>query len=228
MRTVTVLIIVLGLIALPVVAAAPLAAPAQAESATPDLSGLWQLNYDLSDDPQGNVPGAVGEGPRRRPGGGFGVGGPGGGFGGRGGGFGGRGGGWGRPEGDEANRPRGERRAEMREALADLMTAPRQMTIAQREREIALRYDDGRAVRLIPDNREHAGIAGSGVEVTRKTRWEAGTLVAEIRLESGFKLTHVLEPRLEGAQLVVTTTIAPRGDFDGQEVRRVYNRGSAN
>ena len=113
---------------------------------------------------------------------------------------------------------------EMRKAFTDLLTAPRRMTIEQREREVLLTYDDGRAVRFVPDGREHTGIAGEGVAITRKTRWDEGALRVEIRIPSGPRLTHVLEPRLGGAELVVTTTVDPRRDYDGVELRRVYQR----
>lgn len=111
----------------------------------------------------------------------------------------------------------------MREAFADLLAAPRQMTIKQRDGEVVLTYDDGRAVRLVPDGRDHTGIAGQGVAITRKTRWDDGALRAEISMPSGPRLTHRLQPRGD-AELVVTTTVDPRGDYDGLELQRVYRR----
>ena len=188
-----------------------------------DLSGDWLFNYELSDEPQSRMPAAVGDARPREPSGG--IGGIGGGFGGRGG-YGGRPGGYGRPQDPERREAGREQMAETREAMDDLLTAPRRMTIVQSPRELVLTYDDGRSVRLVPDDREHAGIAGNGVEVIRRTTWDEATLRAVIRLDGGPKVIHVLESRLDGEQLVVTTTVEPRGSFDGLEMRRVYDRSA--
>ena len=194
------------------VAAVVLGLPGVGAGQEPDLSGVWLLNWELSDDPNEQTPSAVGDGGRRgsRPGGGF-----------RGpGGYGGRGGWSGRPS--DGNPPDPERMARAREAIADLLTAPRQMTIEQNAREIRFAYDDGRYVRIVPDNKEHAGIAGT-TEVIRKAGWKNGVLVVEVRPDSGPKVIHELELRLEGEQLVVTTTIEPRGSQDEIRLRRVYD-----
>ena len=45
-----------------------------------------------------------------------------------------------------------------------------------------LTRDDRRVVRLIPDGREHAGLAGTRARVTRRTRWRGATLETEIEL----------------------------------------------
>ena len=182
-----------------------------------ELGGDWRLNYDLSDDPRGHPPTADGERHPRRPRDRFGF----------------------QPPYDEFGRRHGFHRRpylpedrdeepipadEVREAFADLLTAPRRMTIEQRARDILLRYDDGRVVRLVADDRDHAGLAGRGVRITRKARWDGPALRAEIRLQSVPRLTHVLETHLDGERLVVTTTVEPRGRYDGLEVRRVYDR----
>lgn len=197
-----------------------LAAPAALDGRTADLPGDWRLNYELSDDPSGHPPTADGERHPRRPRDQFGF----------------------QPPYDEFGRRRDSYRRpylsadqdedrvpgpDVREAFADLLTAPRRMTIVQRARDIVLRYDDGRVVRLVPDDRDHAGLAGRGVRITRKTRWDGAALRAEIRLESVPRVTHVLETQLEGQRLVVTTHVEPRGRYDGLEVRRVYDRAPA-
>ncbi|GIS98034.1 MAG: hypothetical protein CM1200mP25_2710 [Acidobacteriota bacterium] len=43
-------------------------------------------------------------------------------------------------------------------------------------------------VRLLPDGREHAGLAGTSMRVTRVTQWDDTTLVTEIQLDSRVKL----------------------------------------
>ena len=186
------------------------AGEARGREGRPDLTGVWLLNWELSDNPRAQVPAGAGEDGRgRRP-----VG-PGGGFGGPG------GGGFGRPFPEDREASGRERSAQF-QAVADLLAAPRQMTITHDAREILFRYDDGRYVRLVPDAREHAGIAG-GTRVTRKVRWEGDTLVAEVKLESNQKIVHEFELRLGGEQLVVTTTLEPRGSQDELQLRRVFD-----
>ena len=197
-----------------------LVAPAGLDGRSVDLAGDWRLNYDLSDDPRGHPPTASGERHPRRPPDRFGF----------------------EPPYDEHGRRYGPYRQpylrdetdadpiladNVREAFADLLTAPRRMTIVQRARDLVLRYDDGRTVRLVPDDRDHAGLAGPGVRITRKAGWDGASLRAEIRLPSAPKLTHVLETVLDGERLVVTTRVEPRGRYDGLEVRRVYDRAPA-
>lgn len=195
------------------------------------LAGSWVINEDLSDELRPQPGGRDGDGERRGPGGFGGPGwGPGGGFGGRGGfgrggGFGGRGGGFG-GGGDPQQMAR--MRATMQEAMRDLMTAPRRMTIAADEREIVLTYGDRRVVRLIPDDREHSGLAGTSARVTRKTRWRGAALEAEIELQSRMELRvrQTYEVRLaEGGyrQLIVTTRIDGGRRGRDRELRRVYD-----
>ena len=203
---------------------------AGAQTTAASIAGQWVLNDDLSDDPRASAPQrrSNGNGQGRGPAvGGFG--GPGGGFGGRRGGFGGSRGGFGGPVEDRRDR---EDTAEMRratqEALDDLMTAPRRMTIVESAREVQLTYGDGRVVRLIPDNREHAGVAGTSMKVTRKTNWESGVLVTRIELQSraNLRLDQTYEVDLEGQRLIVTSTFEGERfeDDDSREFRRVYDR----
>ena len=186
----------------------------------PDLSGVWQMNWELSDNPRERAPDEVGG--RNRDG-----------WSGRGGGIGGVGG-FGRGPrglGRSGTASRGRDDAEDRQArierardvLADLLTAPRSMTIEQDRREVLLRYDDGRYVRIVPDDRDHAGIAGS-TEVIRRARWQDGRLVAEIKVEGGPKVVHELELRLGGEQLFVLTTLPASDAYDEVELKRYYDR----
>ena len=181
----------------------------------PDLSGVWVLNYELSDDPRRQVPLEVGERPRSRgpTGGGFG------GFGG--GGFGAGGGGW---NGDDRRRigPSIEEIDALRAAVADQLTAPRQMTITQDRREILFSYDDGRYVRIVPDGKEHAGIADTS-RVMRKVHWQGQVLFAEVKFQTNQKIFHQLELRHDGEQLVLITILEARGAQDEVRLRRVYD-----
>ena len=182
-----------------------------AQTTEPTVEGVWELNYELSDDPRARVEQRAG-----RPEGG----GRGGGAGGRGGGGGGRGGGGG------GDRPDPEQVAAMRAAMQELLTAARRMTIVvDRERdEVLFTYDDGRVMRLVPDGEEHAGLVGvDGIEVTRTTRWLEGALTTEIDLPSGGRMTVTYGLELEGALLAVSATLEG-GRFEDRELRRVYDR----
>ncbi len=208
-----------------------------AQEPTRPIAGIWVLNEDLGDE----LPRSLGNRPdnqRERSGiGGRGGGGFGGGFGGFGGGRGGGGRGRGGPGGGGRgdDRPDPEEmaamRAAMQSAIEDLMRAPRRMTIVvTNEAEVVLTYGDGRVVRLIPDDQEHAGIAGNAMEVKRRTTWQDEQLVTQIELQARGKFeihqTYHVEP--ERQQLVVTSRF--EGDrFDNDEDRtfqRVYERAS--
>ena len=193
------------------------------------IDGVWVLNQELSDDPSGRLDGGQ-QGGRGGfgPGGGFGGGR--GGFGGGRGGFGGGRGGFG---GGGGNRPDPQEMARLREsmqgAIRDLLGAPRRITIVSGDDEIGLTYNDGRVVRLIPDDREHAGLAGSSMQVQRKTRWDDERLVTEIELETRFpfRVEQTYEVRTDGGsgrQLIVTSRVERgRGSDGDREFRRVYD-----
>ena len=193
------------------------------ETQAPGIDGVWVLNPELSDDPSGRLGGSDGD-RTRDPGGGFGGRGPGG-FGGGRGGFGGGGGGGDRPDPQEMARMR----AAMQEAIRDLLAAPRRMTIVSTDDEIGLTYGDGRVVRLIPDNREHAGLAGNRMRVRRTTRWDGDRLVTDLELESRlpFRVEQSYEVRRDGSagrQLIVTSRVERgRGSDGDREFRRVYD-----
>ncbi len=227
------LIVVIAFGVAPAAAATAPAAARAAQNQEQALAGSWVINEDLSDELRPQPGGRDGDGGRRGPGGFGGPGwGPGGGFGGRvgRGGFGGRGGGFGGGGFGGGGDPQqmARMRATVQEAMRDLMTAPRRMTITAGEREIVLTYGDRRVVRLIPDDREHAGLAGTSARVTRKTRWRGAVLEAEIELQSRMELRvrQTYEVRITDGgyrQLIVTTRIdGGRRDRD-RELRRVYD-----
>ena len=206
-------------------------AAAQSNS-DPQLDGVWVLNRELSDNPDGpEMRDRSDDEQGRGPGGGGGFRGPGG-IGGGWGGFGGRSGGLGGREGRD--RPSREEMAAQREALQtavrDLTSAPFRMTIVTPDDEVLLTYGDGRVLRLIADDREHAGIAGTELKVKRRTRWEGELLLTRIELRSRIKLTvrQTYELGLDGEQLVVTSRFDGNRieDDDKREYRRVYDRVS--
>ena len=190
------------------------------------LEGVWVLNASLSDEmPKPSAAGgdnsrAVRDDARRGSGPGVG-----GGFFGRGPG-GGRGGDRPDPEKMAANRKG------MQSAMEDLTTASRRMTIVVTDRgEVLTTYADGRVMRLIPDDREHSGLAGTSMRVTRKTRWQGNQLVTEVELESRTKFqlhqTHQTDP--DGRVLRVTSRFEGDRfeDNEDQEFRLVYEREEA-
>ena len=189
---------------------------AQPEFSPTSLEGAWVLNADLSDEPRARLEGVGDDRGRGRGRGAAGR---------RGNGSGGRAGG--RP-------PNREELARLRqgiqEAVRDLMTAPRRMTIVMIENEIVATYDDGRVIRLVSDDQAHKGIAGTSMQVTRKTRWENEKLVTDISLDSRIevKLEQTYEVRLtdpEGKQLIVTSRFigGRASNGDRRELRRVYD-----
>ena len=190
----------------------------QQESSPASLEGVWVLNADLSDEPRARLEGVGDDRGRGRGRGAAGR---------RGNGSGGRGRAGGRPPNREEL---GRLRQGLQEAVRDLMTAPRRMTIVITEEEIVATYDDGRVIRLVSDDQAHKGIAGTSMQVTRKTRWENEKLVTDISLDSRIevKLEQTYEVRLtdpEGKQLIVTSRFVGgrASNGDRRELRRVYD-----
>ena len=198
--------------------AAPAAAAGGVQDAGLSLAGTWVLNEDQSDGVEGRR-GERGRDGERRGRGRDGVRG-----GGRGpGGLGGRG------------RPNPEQIARLREAVRELVRAGRRITIAGDAGEVVLTYGDGRVVRLLPDGRRHAGVAGSGAQVTRTAKWTGETLETAVELplptpvprSVTVRQTYAVQNGADGGrQLVVTSRIegrAPRLRAGDREVRRVYD-----
>ena len=191
---------------------------AQPESSTASLEGIWMLNADLSDEPRARLEGV---GDDRGQGRGRGAAGR----------RGSRPGGRGRAGGRPPDREELARlRQGLQEAVRDLMTAPRRMTIVMIENEIVATYDDGRVIRLVSDDQAHKGIAGTSMQVTRRTRWENEKLVTDISLDSRIevRLEQTYEVRLtdpEGKQLIVTSRFVGgrASNGDRRELRRVYD-----
>ena len=112
--------------------------------------------------------------------------------------------------------------------MRDLMSVPRRMTITGTRDEVLVRHGDGRVIRLLPDGREHAGLAGSRMRLTRTTRLVSATLITDIELEG--RLRFEVEQNYEvrngeaGKQLIVTSRFGG-GPFreEEREFRRIYD-----
>lgn len=131
--------------------------------------------------------------------------------------------------------PDPERVARIQETVRELVRAARRITIAGDAGELVLTYGDGTEVRLIPDGREHEGVAGSGAQVTRTTQWNGENLETAVELPLPLPIprsltvhqTYEVQDGADGGrQLVVTSRIegpAPRLRAGDREVRRVYD-----
>jgi hypothetical protein len=190
------------------------AATLSAQSAgTPDLTGTWVFNAELSDRPgqaaQGGRPDG-GAGGRRGPGGGMGR--PGG-MGGQGGGYGGRGGGG-------AGMPNPEDMERMRAAMAAVLHAPARLIIVNSERGLIVTDDEGVSTRLALDGSKETG-AINGVPFETTTKWEEGKLRVEKKFRSGPKVIELYSVSSDPRLLTVSLkTDSGRGG--GRTIKRVY------
>lgn len=178
----------------------------------PNLSGTWQLNEELSENPREKMPGSRGGG-RGGVGGGRGGGGSFGGGGGRGGGS--LGGGAGRSSGG----PRGG--AEGRSAEGPSAGSER-ITIDQSPEEISLTNGTGRTHTLYADGEEREEFL-RGYVTHVVTRWEGAKLVSQFVQEAGQTLTRSYE-LLEDGRLRVTTHRAGNRNRNGRSFFQVYDR----
>lgn len=185
---------------------------AKAVAPSPDLSGSWAFNKELSDDARQKIH----ESAERSGGGGYGRG-PGmGGAGMGGGGMGGRGmGGGGRmpPRSmDAADDPR--------EAMRALLEPAEELTVYQGQPEIVLDEKFSRRRTLHADGRKYKADNGSS-EV--KTEWQEGRLVIETRGFRGRKTTETWELSSTGKRLTSLTKI-DSGFGRPVTIKRVYDK----
>jgi hypothetical protein len=189
-------------------------AAAQTQADASPILGVWTINKDLSDL-------GVGQAGRGDAGGGAGRGG---GRGGRGGGFGGGfpGGGssrGGQRGGQDQSREDMERRLQ---ALRDIVEAPLQITIVQSNSMIIVTTSDGRTTRLSPTG-EKVKDESTGVE--RRTKWEGGKLVSEIRGDAG-RITETYSADVAHRELYVIVRVEASGREEGTRMfHRVYTAG---
>ena len=111
----------------------------------------------------------------------------------------------------------------MQAAMQDLLSAPNRMTVVHDGSDVLFTYDDGRVMRLIPDGNKHAGIAGDGIQIERRVRWDGDLLIAEIQVPSGVKIVHTFDAPFEAGQLIVTTTVKGGRISEERTLRRVYD-----
>jgi hypothetical protein len=190
---------------------------AEQGTASPDLTGTWVLNAQLSDHGGQAAPDGGNGGGRRRGGG---MGGPGGGMGGMGGGMGRRGGfggGGGAPDQEDMER----RRAAMDAA----MRRPARLIIVKGESGLIVTDEDGITTRLPLDGKKDTG-AAEGVPFETTTKWEDGKLRVERKFKGGLKVVEYYALSSEPPLLTISSKIEG-GRGPGRTSTRVYEHAPA-
>ena len=106
----------------------------------------------------------------------------------------------------------------MRTALRDEMQAPGHLTITQSGTTVIITAGDGRTTRLSTDGRK---IKDESTGIERKTAWDAGKLVSEIKGLGQGKITETYSVDAERQQLHVMLQVdAPQRKAT---INRVYD-----
>jgi hypothetical protein len=135
-------------------------------------------------------------------------------------------GGGGRGSGRSGNSG-GEEDLGRQQAIADYVRASfddsKQLTIVVHDASVSITNVDGQVLVLQTNDKKIDERAGNGlVKLTRKNHWDGETLVSEIDIDTGPKITRNYAPSPGGTQLTVTTTV----DRGGRPVKltHVYER----
>jgi hypothetical protein len=147
-----------------------------------DLSGQWQLNHELSENPQDKLPNMGGSGSHHGGGGGQG---------------GGHHAGGAAPGGDQQH---------PEQALNLLLNAPDRFLLTQDDQKVVITESDGH-VRTLQTNNHKAKVDGHDVQA----RWDNNHLVTETGVGNA-KVTETYERSPSAHQLIVTTTIDVSGE----------------
>jgi hypothetical protein len=200
------ILVVFAVVALGVLPLGGVQAQSQSPGDVSQILGAWTINKDLSD----LGVGPAGRGDSR-----------GGGRGGFGGGFPGGGGGAGRGQGGgEQNREDMERRLA---ALRDIVDAPEHLTIVQSNTMVIVTTGDGRTTRLSPTGEK---VKDESTDIERRTKWEGGKLVSEIRGDAG-RITETYSADPTHHELTVIVRVeASGGEQNARLFHRVYTAGA--
>jgi len=208
------------------VALASAAVVMAADTSHDALAGIWSLNRDKTVQPGGGNTGDsdTGDANRRRGGGG--------GFGRRGGGGRGAGGfgGGGQRGGGQRDGSQQAAQARDREQMQAMAAYMRRMlepsptlTVVVHDTSVSLTDAEGRVQTLDTTNKKMDERAENGlVKLTRKSHWDAVTLVSEIDLDNGAKIERRYGVSEGGSELRVSTKIGGRGGERTQTL--VYER----
>ena len=177
-----------------------------------DLSGSWELNYELSDNAREVMEEMRNARGRNRQGGGFGGVRPGGGrpgMGGR------RGGGVGGGEMDPEL---------MRRVIDLIMRPPQRLSLVQGDTTVGIVHPGGQTLILHPDGRkQRLELEGAG-EITIKAHWDGNYLVVERELRGGAKLRETYFRSPTTGQMNVAVRLEMGRMQNAIELRRVYDR----
>ena len=146
-----------------------------------------------------------------------------GGFGGRMGGRGGGRGGYGGGRGAAQQQDDGRQQAIGDYVRTQMTDVSKQLTIVVHDASVSLTDADGRVVSLQTDDKKVDERAQNGlVKLSRKSHWDGSTLVSEVNIENGPKITRNYKLSPGGTQLTITTSI----DRGGRPVNltHVYER----
>ncbi len=188
-----------------------------AAAETPNLSGTWQLDEDLSEDPMEKMREGGGEGMRG---------------GGRGGGMGGGGGGWGGGMGGGRSGGRaggmgggsqapGQSREEMRQRMQELRASIERLNIHQTDSSVRIVFADSREQTFTTDNKKSTIETPFG-EGTIKAKWrDDGGLVVKTKTERG-KIIETYYVTRDGLLLTVLVEKASEGPMGSVSFKRVY------
>ena len=190
-----------------------------------DITGTWQLNEELSENPRDKMREAMSSRGGRGGGRGGGFGGPGGGGGfggGRGGG--GRGGGFGGPGGGRGpGGAGGANREEMQERMRALEESFQVLEINHQEPEMLVRYGEERQETIYTDGRAFDRTVGRGELVEATAKWKGKErIVVKAEGERG-KVTETWEWVADAGQLWLTVKVSGSGRMPDFEYRRVYD-----
>ncbi|MDH3215001.1 MAG: hypothetical protein OEN01_01765 [Candidatus Krumholzibacteria bacterium] len=204
-RTVSFLVAVL--VARPFLGAEPAAA---GKISGADISGTWQVNTELSDDPREMIQKKTEKMRAGRGGGGFR-----GGRNRRGGFAGGRG-------GADSNGGRGgPNREQMQERFRQLEDGRRNMVIEQKGDEVAMIYASGDTMTIVPDGKTHKQKTAAG-EVEIEARWKDLALEVKIKGSNGAAMTRLYRLSADGRLEMIAFVELPRGN-ELVEIITVYD-----
>ena len=112
-------------------------------------------------------------------------------------------------------------RARIREEMRRALEGPTRLTVEQAGTRVIVTAGDGTTHTLEADNRPHRSIAGSGVQIERRTRWDNGALVSEVTLPQG---SYTQTWQRKGPLLTVTTRFSRVRGGTPVVSKRVYER----
>ena len=117
----------------------------------------------------------------------------------------------------------GERGAATAEQVRAFLQSQRTLVIVEHADHVSITDENGQVQKLVT-NGEKVKDEREGESFERRTRWDGRTLVTEIALSDGVRITQTYQKVAEGLQLVITTKLE-NSKFSGpREFKRVYDQ----